>query len=556
MAVTKFDQLHRDIIINSDIYGGVKKPKILGAGYGFEGISGIPGLQSSEDIENAVLAGAGVVAQLVDQENIPLRNVTSGTSNSGIFAAGFSNAPVKETFMDAMPIEFSHPILPSSIDPNNFEIKLNTGLTVNPLYAALNPNYEFNERQTVVLFGYFGNRLESDAVGAVYPVKLNIVEDKNPLQLVTAKGLVEATGLSKESNNPYDAFNGPTLVGAKLSKLSLAGDYGPDGFDNAVKNHGVEYYGTDKNLFRLRLFTSGGFSPDGVGGLLPDQFDKFFKLVAKQEDGTKSEISVANKKYKVKGGTLKVLGIADLGQGKEVENENTYSEDHDNQFDLIVRASSRKAAKSLKEVVLPDPRLNTHSPIYNPGGPGTDLSNKATFTEPNGGQIIEIENAIKNPNTVSWASQNMSDYDSADDFAVAFRLRDPVTGSTLLTASSIEADNAIQDGYNFVDVPFAVNSTDSFSKDVVELISSDTGDLVYASRKKRIKKFLNLGYENNGTVFTAYNKKFRGLDAVYQLRSEVGIHTTTADKDELNDLLDSGWEIAGKAFYSVGFDNF
>ena len=51
----------------------------------------------------------------------------------------------------------------------------------------------------------------------------------------------------------------------------------------------------------------------------------------------------------------------------------------------------------LKEVVLPDPRLNTHSPIYNPGGPGTDLSNQITFTEPNGGQIIAIENAIKNP---------------------------------------------------------------------------------------------------------------------------------------------------------------
>jgi hypothetical protein len=406
-----------------------------------------------------------------------------------------------------------------------------------------------------VLFGYFGNRLESDAVGAMYPIKLNIVEGKKPLQLVTTKGLVKATGLSKKSNNPYDAFNGPTLVGAKLSKLSLAGDYGPDGFDNAVKNHGVEYYGTDKNLFRLRLFTSGGFSPDGVGGLLPDQFDKFFKLVAKQEDGTKSEISVAKRKYKVKGGTLKVLGIADLGQGREVENENTYSEDHDNQFDLIIRASSRKAVKSLKEVVLPDPRLNTHSPIYNPGGPGTDLSNQITFTEPNGGQIIAIENAIKNPNTVSWASQNISDYDSADDFAVAFRLRDLVTGSTLLTASSIEADNAIKDGYNFVDVPFAVNSTDSFSKDVVELINSDTGDLVYASSKKRIKKFLDLGYENNGTVFTSYNKKFRGLDAVYQLRSEVGMHTTTADKDELNDLLDIGWERAGKAFYSVGFDN-
>ena len=89
----------------------------------------------------------------------------------------------------------------------------------------------------------------------------------------------------------------------------------------------------------------------------------------------------------------------------------------------------------------------------------------------------------------------------------------------------------------------------------MELISSDTGDLVYASRKKRIKKFLDLGYENNGTVVTSYDKKFRGLDAVYQLRSEVGMHTTTADKDELNDLLDIGWERAGKAFYSVGFEN-
>lgn len=33
------------------------------------------------------------------------------------------------------------------------------------------------------------------------------------------------------------------------------------------------------------------------------------------------------------------------------------------------------------------------------------------------------------------------------------------------------------------------------------------------------------------------------------------MHTTTADKDELNDLIDIGWERAGKAFYSVGFDN-
>ena len=146
MAASKYDQLRRDIIINSDVYGGKIRPEILGAGYGFEGILGIPGLQTVEDIDKAYAAGAGVVDKLIDIADVPLRNITSGASNVGLVASGYSNAPIKEQYMDAMPIEFSHPILPSSIDPTNFELELNTGRKVNPLYAALNPNYEFNER--------------------------------------------------------------------------------------------------------------------------------------------------------------------------------------------------------------------------------------------------------------------------------------------------------------------------------------------------------------------------------------------------------------------------
>ena len=87
MAASKYDQLRRDIIINADIYGGQTKPEILGAGYGFEGILGIPGLQTADDIEKAYAAGAGVVSSLLDLDDVPLRNITSGTSNIGLVAS-------------------------------------------------------------------------------------------------------------------------------------------------------------------------------------------------------------------------------------------------------------------------------------------------------------------------------------------------------------------------------------------------------------------------------------------------------------------------------------
>ena len=263
---SKYDQLHRDIIIYADIYGSSKtQPQILAAGYGFEGIQGVPGLNSAEDIERTVAAGAGVVASQIPLPNAPLRNITSAISLIAIGAgAGFSDAPVTETYMDAMPIEFSHPALPSTVFPKNFEIELNTGELITPNYVALNPNHEFNERQTVVAFGYFGNRHPSSSKDAEHPSIVRIINSEKPLQFITPAGLVEGTGLSKTSSNPYDPYNGPTLVGAKLSRLSLAGDYGPDGFTGSEKNHGVEYYGTSKKLYRLRLFTSGGFSPNGV----------------------------------------------------------------------------------------------------------------------------------------------------------------------------------------------------------------------------------------------------------------------------------------------------
>ncbi len=59
-----YEQLQRNIVINADIYGGVDSdPKILAAGYGFEGIMGVPGLLSENQIRLAKAHGAGIIQQ-------------------------------------------------------------------------------------------------------------------------------------------------------------------------------------------------------------------------------------------------------------------------------------------------------------------------------------------------------------------------------------------------------------------------------------------------------------------------------------------------------------
>jgi hypothetical protein len=553
-----YDQLHRNIVIRSDIYGGVnKKPRILAASSGFRGIIGIPGLLGPNGITLASEAGAGIVAELVNRDPAaPLRNITSAGSVIGVQASGFSNSAATETFMDAMPIEFSHPVLPSTVLPQNFRIHLNTGEVVTPLYVAQNPNNDLNERQTVVAYGYFGNRLPSSDPNSLYPVLFEVVNSDTPLQLITPKGLVNGSGLSQSSSNPYDPYNGPTLAGAKLSRLSLAGDYPSPAFANSVANHGVEYYGTAAKLYRLRLFTSAGFSPDGVSGLNPQDFSRFFQLTATGRNGNSLTISTSNQTIKVNGGTLKVKGIADLGTGLSADPSYSYQEDHDNQFDIIIKASSPKAIRSLEAVVLPDPRNGTHSPIYNPGGPGTAPRPDYNYTQPSPGQTINVEFALKDPATVSWADQQLDAYDSADDLAVAFRLRDPITGEWRLTSSSSKASNLVSSGnWDLVDVPFAANANDSYVVDVAELRNRNRNDTVYTTNSREIRRLEQAGYQNTGTVFTAYDQPLRGLDPVWQLIAPNGQHGITASRQERRLWLNQGWSADGIAFYSVGFPN-
>ena len=552
-----YTELHRDIIIAADIYGGINSdPRILAASMGFEGIIAIPGLNSEADIQVAYDAGAGVVDDLLGLDPAaPIRNITAGNSQTGYQFGGYANNLVSEAFLDAMPIEFSHPVLPSSVLPENFRIRLNNDETVIPLYVGLIPNFDFNERQTIVAMGYFSNGLPTNNADAIYPVQFDVVNSDNPLQLVTPSGLFDGSGLTATSSNPYDPLNGPKLVGAKLSRLSLAGDYtNPSIFNGA--NHGVESYGNGKDLFRLRLFTSGGFSPDGASGLLPDDFSKFFQLTARNSKKEEINISESNTVYGVRGGSIEILGIADLA-GDLVGEEYLYVEDHDNQFDIIIRATSRKAAKSIKSVILPDPELGTHSPIYNPGGPGTNPVEGFLYTQPSPGQVIDVEHALKDPGVVSWASQKLDEYDSDDDLSVAFRLHNQKTGEWRLTDSSKRASKlSSRKNWEFVDVPFAVNPSDSYVSEVFELQhKGQQKDSIYTMEEEEIESLQQIGYVNKGAAFTAYGSPMEGLDPIYQFISPNGNHVLTGSTSQAQDWRNEGWIEDGISFYTVEFSN-
>ena len=93
----------------------------------------------------------------------------------------------------------------------------------------------------------------------------------------------EAVGLSWETDSsPYDENNGPRLVGAKLNHVgneAIGESFNlPPVLSNAFPAND-EFVLYDEGDFRLRILTSGGFSPDGVRGVLPTDFETFFKII-------------------------------------------------------------------------------------------------------------------------------------------------------------------------------------------------------------------------------------------------------------------------------------
>lgn len=375
--------VNQDLLIAADLFS--PRPEILSAGYGFEGIIGVDGGEAE------VRAAGGTwndVACTRGQD--PARRVLTSSIEP--------NPMMRLEHADAMPIVFSWPYLPSTMAPTDFAVHLSDGTTVTPGFTTINPNYEYNERQVIVLFGEFGNRLRPDEEGAIHPVRVEIVADDDPLMLVGPEGPVSAVGLEKESSNPYVA--GPSLVAAKLSRFSAEGEGGPRLLGGPFPNDGAALYGKAAK-FRLRTYTSGGFSPDGVRGVRPDEYEHLFRLHAKQPDGSTAMIERAGVDYAVAGGTLRVVGLADLGlpASAEVIYDDCYLEDWDNYIDIILDGDEA-AMRAITAVEIP--AAAPYRPFYNPGGPGNRPSPGTRYTAPGPAQLQPVTLALEDPMTVSY----------------------------------------------------------------------------------------------------------------------------------------------------------
>ena len=396
------DQLFDGALKDADYWSD--EPVILSAGMGFEGIIGWPEV-NEETVREAGGSWYGSV-MCTNGEDPPAGAYTSTVSTAGIEL--FYKGTAEDD--DGLPIVFSWPVATETVDLTDFQFTLNTGEIVFPNSAGMLPNWELNERNTVVVFGDFGNRGLSSEEGVVFPVRLDIVEDETPLLLVGPNGQeFNAVGLSWETDtSPYDS--GPKLVGAKLNHVgNEALGEGGLGFgtrSGVLPNDELSLY--DEGDFRIRVLTTGGFSPDGITGLTPTMFEDFFRIHAKGPNGEVVLLEKVGQEYLVANGVLRIVGLSDLGQKENpaegIFYDDCYAEDRDNYIDIIL-VGDEAAARNITYVEIPSLE-GGYNAFYNPGGPGPEPFEGVRYTAPGPADLEPVINALDNPMRVSREAKN------------------------------------------------------------------------------------------------------------------------------------------------------
>ena len=396
--------LRRDVIINADIWNA--KPEMMAAGLGFTNIIGVPDLSTSNVTLSKTLAvlagGTWNNVHCTNGQTPPLASYTSAATPSSIRATYGKDV----YYSDGLPVEFSWPILPSTLDADDFRVNLNNGTSVTPQVVSIWPNFLYNERSVAVMFGHFGNRIPPNEPGAIYPTSVQVVRGSSTLELVGPhQRIVSAVGFSfRTPGSPYTApgvapgkRGGPTLVAAKLSKMSAVGNTGPAIFRQDLPNSGVSLYGK-RARFRLRMYTSGGMTPNGVTPLLPTDYDKYFRVLAVTKSGKTVALTQAGKTYYIDGHPLRVVGLADLGR-RQASYDACYTEVRNNYIDIVLDGSEA-AARRITTVEIPS--AGRYKPLYNPGGPGNDPAPGVHYSAPTPPIRQHVMIALNNPMTVTY----------------------------------------------------------------------------------------------------------------------------------------------------------
>lgn len=369
---------------------------LCSTGLGFLSIIGINNSNAASTVAGGGTWEANVSCPDGSQ---PPTNVLTSAINPNVWQAGYN---CLADGYGGLPACFSWPVLPSTITTDVFRVTLSNGTKLTPPCIGITPNLEYNERHCLVLFGDFGTRYLSSDPRSVTAVSVEVVKD---LKLVGPNGPISAVGLNfTHGKNPYDPGNGPKFITSKISKLS---DVGEGVFvpriisQNPYPNDGIALYGSQANvseMYRLRLFYTGGMTPDGVRGLQPIDFENYFYLLANASTGMVN-ISKTNTDYMIGSkGTVKVLGLADTGKLEQVYSA-CYIDDKDNYIDIIIQASSPEAAAKITSV---EAFQDGYGGLYNPGGPGNNPSPNLIFTARSSPQSVAVQDAIVDPRTVTY----------------------------------------------------------------------------------------------------------------------------------------------------------
>jgi hypothetical protein len=389
-------------LVEADYWAG--EPSILSAGFGFDGIISAP----ADDEATTVQAGGAWDASLqCSKDGGPTDGDRSSLAlSSAVSLSSLSESGADLEFVDGLPVVFSWPLRTDTLRPSQFRFTLNTGDEALVDTVTMTPNFELNERNTVVMFADLGNRGLPGEPDARYPVRLEIVaaDDGTELMLAGPGGDVAATGLVFETDStPY--ASGPTLVGAKLNRIDEPprGE-GPVGtFGNGTMPNDERTLFGSSGDFRLRVLTTGGFSPDGVRGVLPTDFSRFFRLHATGSDGGDVVIDAVDVPVDVAGGTLTVVGISDLGRPADSDEgvafDDCYVEDRDNYLDIIV-SGDEAAARSITSIEIPALE-GGYAAFYNPGGPGQTPTPGVRYTAPGPPRLQPVTIALDDPMRVS-----------------------------------------------------------------------------------------------------------------------------------------------------------
>lgn len=385
-------------LIDADYWDS--EPRILSAVFGFDGIIG----SEADDQQTTIDAGGAWDSTLECAKD---GGPTDADRSSLVLESSFPKIALIDEdantqYVDGTPVVFSWPVRTDSLRPSQFRFTLNTGEVVTATAITMTPNFEYNERNTVVMFTELGNRELPTEASARFPVRLDIIpaSDGTELMLAGPDGDVSATSLSFETDKTSYA-SGPTLVGAKLNRI----DDVPKGEGPVDKNGEANMPNDERTLFgtegdfRLRMLTTGGFSPDGLRGVLPINFTTFFRIHATGPDGSDVIIDKTNTPFVVAGGSLTVIGISDLGKAEsqtdQILFDDCYSEDRDNYLDIIL-AGEEGAARSITGLEIPG-LDGGYSAFYTPGGPGQSPTEGVAYTAPGPATLQLVTIALDDP---------------------------------------------------------------------------------------------------------------------------------------------------------------